>query len=61
MEELDMLSGTGKDGRVTKNDILSYIEDRNNLQPVKVTNTETIPLDTSNFVKSASISVNGED
>ena len=61
MEELDMLSGTGKDGRVTKNDILSYIEDRNNLQPVKVTNTETIPLDTSNFVKSAPISVNGED
>ena len=61
MEELDMLSGTGKDGRVTKNDILSYIEDRNNLQPVKVTKTETIPLDTSNFVKSAPISVNGED
>ena len=61
MEELDMLSGTGKDGRVTKNDILSYIADRNNLQPVKVTNTETIPLDTSNFVKSAPISVNGED
>ena len=61
MEELDMLSGTGKDGRVTKNDILSYIEDRNNLQPVKVTKTETIPLDTSDFVKSAPISINGED
>ena len=61
MEELDMLSGTGKDGRVTKNDILSYIEDRNNLQPVEVTKTETIPLDTSDFVKSAPISVNGED
>lgn len=26
--ELDMLSGTGKDGRVTKNDILEYIESR---------------------------------
>ena len=61
MEELDMLSGTGKDGRVTKNDILSYIEVRNNLQPVKVTKTETIPLDTSDFVKSAPISINGED
>ena len=61
MEELDMLSGTGKDGRVTKNDILSYIADRNNLQPVKAIKTETIPLDTSDFVKSAPISVNGED
>ena len=28
VEELDRISGTGKDGRVTKNDILSYIEDR---------------------------------
>ena len=61
MEELDMLSGTGKDGRVTKNDILSYIEDRKNLQPVQVTKTETIPLETSNFVKSVPTSVNGED
>ena len=61
MEELDMLSGTGKDGRVTKNDILSYIEDRNNLQPVKVTKTETIPLETTDFVRSVPTSVNGED
>ena len=61
MEELNTLSGSGKDGRVTKNDILSYIEDRNNLQPVKVTKTETIPLETSDFVKSVPTSVNGED
>ncbi|TXG35660.1 dihydrolipoamide acetyltransferase family protein [Seonamhaeicola maritimus] len=27
-EELDAISGTGKDGRVTKNDILSYVENR---------------------------------
>jgi len=32
MEQLEMISGTGKDGRVTKNDILSYIENRNNIQ-----------------------------
>ena len=61
MEELNTLSGSGKDGRVTKNDILSYIEDRNNLQPVKVTKTETIPLETSDVVKSVPTSVNGED
>ncbi|MDX1783476.1 MAG: biotin/lipoyl-containing protein, partial [Aequorivita vladivostokensis] len=27
-EELDGISGTGKDGRVTKNDILEYVENR---------------------------------
>ncbi len=27
-EELDQLQGTGKDGRVTKNDILAYLKDR---------------------------------
>ncbi|APY10038.1 diapophytoene dehydrogenase [Seonamhaeicola sp. S2-3] len=27
-EELDAISGTGKDGRVTKNDILAYVENR---------------------------------
>ncbi|RED48415.1 dihydrolipoamide acetyltransferase family protein [Seonamhaeicola aphaedonensis] len=27
-EELDAISGTGKDGRVTKNDILNYVENR---------------------------------
>lgn len=30
IEELDRISGSGKDGRVTKNDILSYIENRGN-------------------------------
>lgn len=61
MKELDSLSGSGKDGRVTKNDILSYIDDRKNLQPAKVIKTETIPLETTDFVKSAPTSVNGED
>ncbi len=28
IEELETVSGTGKDGRVTKNDILSYVENR---------------------------------
>ncbi|WP_460219780.1 dihydrolipoamide acetyltransferase family protein [Psychroserpens sp. MEBiC05023] len=34
-EELDAISGSGKDGRVTKNDILSYIENRS-AQPVAI-------------------------
>eukprot|EP00657_Telonema_sp_P-1_P004563 TRINITY_DN2059_c0_g1_i4.p1 TRINITY_DN2059_c0_g1~~TRINITY_DN2059_c0_g1_i4.p1 ORF type:complete len:215 (-),score=14.43 TRINITY_DN2059_c0_g1_i4:35-679(-) len=31
--ELDGISGTGKDGRVTKNDILGYVENRSSAKP----------------------------
>ena len=61
MEQLDMVSGTGKDGRVTKNDILSFIEGRNNLQPSKISESENIISETKDVVKSISVSVNGED
>ena len=61
MKELDSLSGSGKDGRVTKNDILAYLEDRNNTQPEKAIKTRVITSDTNQDVKSAPLSVNGED
>ena len=61
MKELDSLSGSGKDGRVTKNDILAYLKDRNNLQPEKAIETRIITSDTNQDVKSAPLSVNGED
>ena len=61
MEQLDMVSGTGKDGRVTKNDILSFIEGRNNLQPSKISESENIISETKDVVKPISVSVNGED
>ena len=61
MEQLDMVSGTGKDGRVTKNDILSFIEDKNNLQPTKISKSENITSETKDLVKPISVSVNGED
>ena len=61
MKELDSLSGSGKDGRVTKNDILAYLEDRNNIQPEKAIETRIITSDTNQDVKSAPLSVNGED
>ncbi len=47
LAELESISGTGKEGRVTKNDILKFIEDRKNgnvevaTQPVKVEVKET--------------------
>ena len=37
MEELESISGTGKDGRVTKTDMINYIKSR----PEKNTNTNT--------------------
>ncbi|MDB2419414.1 2-oxo acid dehydrogenase subunit E2 [Flavobacteriaceae bacterium] len=61
MEQLDMVPGTGKDGRVTKNDILSFIENRNNLQPLKISESENIISETKDVVKPISVSVNGED
>ena len=36
MAELESIAGTGKDGRVTKNDILSYIENKGNAPKTEV-------------------------
>ena len=63
MEELESISGTGKDGRVTKSDILSYIENKGNapknVAPVKI---ETPKVSASKEVaKAAPVSVNGGD
>lgn len=38
--ELDTINGTGKDGRVTKNDMLAYLENRGT-QPATISVTET--------------------
>lgn len=35
MDELEALAGTGKEGRVTKNDIMAYLENRSNGSQVK--------------------------
>jgi len=62
--ELDGISGTGKDGRVTKNDILAYVENRSS---IKTTSQQTQPQTVVDTKKEevakpkASVSVNGED
>lgn len=56
MQELEAILGTGKDGRVTKNDILSYIENRTS--PIK---GEIQDLGLTESIKSIPVSVNGED
>ena len=69
-EELDGISGTGKDGRVTKNDILEYVENRSSSktetpQPqtvVEAKNPETAKAQTAEPAKpKAPVSVSGED
>lgn len=66
MEELEAIIGTGKDDRVTKNDILAYIEsDRSLAKPVVKEITAEVQQPktaTTETVKTAApISVSGED
>lgn len=64
MAELEMINGVGKDGRVTKDDILSYLENRklipnNNTTSKVIEKVEKfIPLQVQ---KASPVSVNGED
>lgn len=66
--ELEGISGTGKDGRVTKNDILNYVENRSSAKTqsqqavVETKTSETPKHQTSESAKpKAAISVSGED
>ena len=66
MEELESIQGTGKDGRVTKNDILSYVENKESApQPVEKSAPETTPISEKKVVKEVTkpvpVSVNGGD
>ena len=63
--ELDGISGTGKEGRVTKNDILEYVKNRGN-QPVAAVKTVEAPKQAPVAAapvaqKAAPVSVNGGD
>lgn len=65
MNELEAIIGSGKDGRVTKDDILSYLDKRENSPqvvikkaPVKVDAPKQVE---KTIVKVAPVSVNGED
>ncbi len=62
MDELESINGTGKDGRVTKNDILSYIENRGSAAAPKpaATPAPEKPV-VKEAPKAAPVSVNGDD
>ena len=66
MEELEAIIGTGKDDRVTKNDILAYIESgRSTAKPAHKEIAATVPqskaMPTETVKTAAPISVSGED
>lgn len=60
LQELENLNGTGKDGRVTKTDILAYVKERKNgVQPAITTpNIASSPKVTP---QSVPVSISGED
>jgi 2-oxoglutarate dehydrogenase E2 component (dihydrolipoamide succinyltransferase) len=64
MEELETIAGAGKDGRVTKDDILSFIENRKTTSkniPTKIVEEKVVKQIQKEVQKAAPVSVNGED
>ena len=62
LEELESVQGTGKEGRVTKSDILAYLENRGN-QPTKTSSAPSIQFDIEKpkKVEAAPVSISGKD
>ncbi|WP_163408389.1 dihydrolipoamide acetyltransferase family protein [Flavobacterium ajazii] len=63
IEELESISGSGKDGRVTKDDILKYIEDRKSqvTEEKVVISQKTAEPVIQKSTQAVPVSVNGED
>nr|WP_317632958.1 dihydrolipoamide acetyltransferase family protein [uncultured Flavobacterium sp.] len=60
LTELDTISGSGKEGRVTKDDILAYVKNRE-VTPVKVSEPVSVTSNVSPSAKVVPVSVNGAD
>ena len=61
-EELESVKGTGKDGRVTKDDILAYVKNRGEQQAKPATQSQaSAPQKAAPKPAATPISVNGED
>ncbi len=62
LEELEGINGTGKEGRVTKSDILAYIENRGNQSKNTSGNTPIqFDIEKPKKVETAQVSISGKD
>ena len=66
LEELEGIKGTGKEGRVTKNDVLEYLEGKATSSPIKAAEpVEKVQQTEANSIalktQSSPVSVNGQD
>lgn len=63
IDELEKLNGTGKDGRITKTDILDYVKNRGSQPAAAPAQQTSAPAQTVQPVasKAAPVSVNGQD
>jgi 2-oxoglutarate dehydrogenase E2 component (dihydrolipoamide succinyltransferase) len=59
--ELETVSGSGKDGRVTKEDILNYIKNRGSQPTVAASNTQPSIINQQPTTQAVPVSVNGGD
>ncbi|MCB4798878.1 dihydrolipoamide acetyltransferase family protein [Neotamlana laminarinivorans] len=59
--ELDAIQGTGKDGRVTKNDILLFLENKNGTDSPVKTKVEPVDLKTTKVEIKTPVISSGED
>ncbi|NCT18332.1 MAG: diapophytoene dehydrogenase [Flavobacteriaceae bacterium CG_4_8_14_3_um_filter_34_10] len=60
-QELDTVTGTGKEGRVTKNDILSYLENRSSKTETPKVNQPQSTTTTQTVKGAVPVSINGGD
>jgi len=61
--ELEAINGTGKDGRITKTDILDYVKNRGSQPAAALAQKAAVPTQNAQPVaaKAAPVSVNGQD
>ncbi len=61
LEELENITGTGKDGRVTKNDILTYLENRQTKPETNISKPVNSDVEKPKKTQSAPVAMSGED
>ena len=60
-DELDKIIGTGANGRVTKKDMLNYIDNKSNKTPISAVNQKELKFQTPTVISTSTMNKNGED